>query len=635
METKAIMLLVVSAIGVVMLTWLFVSICTRKSKADDMHNEPLLSKHANSKLMGVDGRVLVLYGSQTGTAEMFARNLTREGSRRGFPLKVLDIEKYQASNLVKEKRVIIVCATYGDGEPTDPMVEFHDWLMSDSRVMGEELSGVRYTVFGLGDRQYVNFCREGITVDRRMSELGAQRFYPLGRGDYSDDIEEDFDKWRSGLWPALSTELALDVKSGEEGPVAPECCMKALESSDEAPLPFPKADPRQEPTQRLPSWVPVKVNKELLSNATGRSTRLIEFDTSETVISYQAGDHLGVLPSNPSEMVNTYLRVLGVSEQESSQVISLENKNTGECVFPCRASIRTALTWYIDLAGPPKKSTLRAFAHHCTDPVEKDTLLKLLSTEPESVEAYGKLVLELRTVLGFLQRFKSMSPPLSFFLEMMPRIAPRYFSISSDSLTHPTSVAITVAVVEGGLCTNLLQQAAVGQNIPVFVRKSNFHLPLRAKDRQIIMIGPGTGVAPFIGFLHRRSAWLEKGNKVGDALLFFGCRRREEDHIYADFMEKCLSNGALSVRDVAYSREQADKVYVQHRLAARGKEVWEIISRGGNVYVCGDAKNMARDVEKQLLDIAQKYGAMKEDEATALLEKLATDERYLKDVWTA
>ncbi|EAN79718.1 NADPH--cytochrome p450 reductase, putative [Trypanosoma brucei brucei TREU927] len=579
--------------------------------------------------------VRVLFGSQTGTAEMFAKTVTREGLRLGVPMKLADVENYRPSDLAGEKYVIIICATYGEGEPTDTMVGFHEWLVDDSRAVGEELSGVKYTVFALGDRQYKFFCREGITVDRRMSELGAQRFYPLGYGDCGNSIEEEFDNWCHNLWPVLGRALSLVLKSNSTEPVAPECRMKLWGPPEEAPLPFPKLASVLEPTQRLPSWAPVKVNKELLSNATGRSTRLIEFDTSETVISYQAGDHLGVLPSNPSEMVNTYLRVLGVSEQESSQVISLQNRATGKNVFPCRVSIRTALTWYIDLAGPPKKSTLRAFAHHCTDPVEKDTLLKLLSTEPESVEAYGKLVLELRTVLGFLQRFKSMSPPLSFFLEMMPRIAPRYFSISSDSLTHPTSVAITVAVVEGGLCTNLLQQAAVGQNIPVFVRKSNFHLPLRAKDRPIIMIGPGTGVAPFIGFLHRRSAWLEKGNKVGDALLFFGCRRREEDHIYADFMEKCLSNGALSVRDVAYSREQADKVYVQHRLAARGKEVWEIISRGGNVYVCGDAKNMARDVERQLLDIAQKYGAMKEDEATALLEKLATDERYLKDVWTA
>nr|CCD15772.1 unnamed protein product [Trypanosoma congolense IL3000] len=228
-----------------------------------------------------------------------------------------------------------------------------------------------------------------------------------------------------------------------------------------------------------------------------------------------------------------------------------------------------------------------------------------------------------------------MSPPLELFLEMMPQIVPRYFSISSDSLSHPKSVMITVAVVDDGLCTNMLQRAGVGEGIPVFVRKSNFHLPLRAKERPIVMIGPGTGVAPFIGFLHRRSAWLKKGSKIGEAMLFFGCRRRGEDHIYADFTAECLANGTLSVLDVAYSREQPEKVYVQHRLAARGGKVWEVIREGGGIYVCGDARNMARDVEAQLLQILQEHGSMDQAEAATFLEKLAAEERYLKDVWTA
>lgn len=580
--------------------------------------------------------VLVLFGSQTGTAEMFAKTLTREGAKLGVPIKICDVESYDTTNLEYERLVILICATYGEGEPTDTMKDFHDWMLDECRSIGEELANVKYTVFGLGDRQYKYFCEEGIVMDRRFDELGATRVYGLCCGDSGGgQMEEQFDEWCKDLWPAVGRALNIKIKQNTEEPVEPECRIKYWEEK-EAPLPFPKTASVLEPTQRLPVWVPMTKNEELLkATGDGNSTRAIEFDTSDTIISYQAGDHLGILPCNTDELVSQYLELLHVSDEDAKRVFSLQDKKTLKNVFPARVTPRTALKWYIDLAGVPKKSTLRAFAHCCTDAAQKEELLRILRVSQDAQKEFAKLCGQLRTMYGFLRHFSSAKVPLAFFLELMPRITPRYYSISSDILSTPNSVSATVGIVKGGLCTSMLVKMQVGDKVPVFVRKSNFHLPLRHKERPVVMIGPGTGVAPFIGFLERRRAWQQKGASLGKAILFFGCRHHAEDHIFEEYCTQALQDGVLSVLDTAYSRDQAYKIYVQHRLKERAAEVWEMLAAGANVYVCGDAKFMAKDVDAELRRIAEVEGHMSAEAAQEFMRKLENDEHYLKDVWSS
>lgn len=579
--------------------------------------------------------VLVLFGSQTGTAEIFAKTLCREGVKLGVPITIADTEDYDPSGLEYERMVILVCSTYGEGEPTDSMKNFHDWIMDDCRERGEELREVKYTVFGLGDRQYKYFCEEGIVMDRRLEELGAKRVYGMCCGDCgSGSLEEQFDEWRTNLWTTIGRELDIVLKAHAEEPVEPECKIKYW-NEPAAPLPFPKTASVLEPTHRMPVWVELVQNDELLSqNPEGRKTRFISFSIAGTIISYQSGDHLGIVPCNTDEMVDLYLQALGAKEEEN-KVFSLQDKKLLKNVFPARVTIRTALKWYLDLAGPPKKSTLRAFAHCCTDPEQKEELLRLLRVNPESQKEYSTVCSKLRTVHGFLKKFDSAKVPLTLFLELMPRINPRYYSICSDLLLTPDTISATVAYTEGGLCTTMLMEAKPGEKFPIFVRKSNFHLPLRAKDRPIIMIGPGTGCAPFIGFLQRRRAWHQKNFALGPAIFFFGCRMESEDHIYKEFCEKAVADGILSAVDVAYSREGPYKVYVQNRIHERREEVWSMLQQGANLYICGDAKHMAKDVEKVLLEIAMELGKMTEEEGKAYYEKLEKEERYLKDVWSS
>ncbi|CAJ1010004.1 putative Flavodoxin/FAD binding domain/Oxidoreductase NAD-binding domain containing protein [Leishmania naiffi] len=583
----------------------------------------------------VQKEVTVLFGSQTGTAEMFAKTLTREGAKLGVPIRVLDVDGYETYNMEDERLIILICATYGEGESTDTMKGFHDWMMDECRSPGEELANVKYAVFGLGDRQYKYFCEEGIVMDRRFEELGAQRIFGLGCGDSGNgQLEEQFDEWCRDLWPAVGRALNITIKQNSEEPVEPQCRMKYWENAEES-LPFPKTTSVLEPTQRLPMWVPVIRNEELLHKAEGYSTRAIDFSIKDTIISYQAGDHLGILPCNSDELVSHYLQILRVSDEEAGRIFSLQDKKTLKNVFPARVSARTALKWYIDLAGPPKKSTLRAFAHCCTDPLQREELLRILRVNPDAQKEFSKLCGKLRTMFGFLRKFDSAKVPLPFFLELMPRIAPRYYSISSDLLATPTLVGTTVGIVDGGLCTNMLARMQVGDKVPVFVRKSTFHLPMRHKERPLVMIGTGTGVAPFIGFIARRGVWKQKGTELGKAILFFGCRRHAEDHIFEDYCTAALHEGILSALVVAYSRDQADKVYVQHRLRERGAEIWEMMVSGANVYLCGDARRMARDVEAELKRIVEVEGQMSREAAGEYIEKMGKEDRYLKDVWSS
>jgi NADPH-ferrihemoprotein reductase len=590
-------------------------------------------KREGSKGAVAEHKPLILFASQTGTAEMFAKTLHREAARQGIDFHISDAEEYHPHSIPDEKLIIFVVATYGEGEPTDSAKGLHEYLMDTAREP-DEFSGVKYCVFGLGDRQYPKFCQMAVDVDETMSKLGAKRIYGLGMGDAGRSLEEEWDTWRVDLWGAIAHALDIKLRLSGDEPAQPELTMKTFPEAKPAEYAFPRMSLGLEPTNRQPAFVKLAVNQELLKNTSDRSTRHIEFDISGTSLSYQAGDHLGVLPCNPDDVVEDYLKALGVGETEANTVFMLTDEKK-KSVLPAKVSVRTALKWYVDLCGQPKKSALRAFTHYCTDPAEKAAFQQLLLVNAEAQEKYHVFIKEARTVLGILRKFKSCKIPLAHFLELMPRISPRYFSISSDQLRTPDRVFITVALVEGGLCTTMLSKMEVGAEQPVFVRKSTFHLPMNKKTKPLIWIGPGTGVAPLIGFGHRRSAWKARNQEIGKVLMFFGCRRRNEDFLYESLLNEWVSNGVITTLKVAFSREQAAKRYVQHDIQDCAAEVWEMLMAGANIYICGDAKHMAKDVEATLKGIFISHGGKTQKEADALLEKLTKDERYLKDVWSA
>jgi len=268
-------------------------------------------------------------------------------------------------------------------------------------------------------------------------------------------------------------------------------------------------------------------------------------------------------------------------------------------------------------------------------------LTLLSSNTEEGKKAYVDFIKEPnRHPLDVLDHFKSVDPPLGLFLELMPRLQPRYYSIASSSQMYPDSIHAVVAVVtwntqEGktvkGLCSNFIRELTEGSKVNIFVRRSTFHLP-EETSKPVIMIGPGTGAAPFIGFIQQRDAQSKKGKKFGECQFYFGCRKVKEDFIYQELMESAHKDGIINL-SVAFSRDQEKKVYVQHLLEKDGDKIWKILSNGGHVYVCGDAKYMAKDVDKVLLSICKKELGS-EGKANEFLDKLSKENRYLKDVWS-
>lgn len=577
--------------------------------------------------------VTILYGSQTGTAAMYAKALHRESVRLAVPAVIMDIEDFHPHTSEDETMIIFVLATYGEGEPTDTVKPFYDWLYDADRKSGE-LADVKFAVFGLGDRQWKQFCQMGVNVDKKMAELGAERVYALGCGDCGSNLEEAFDAWRKDLWPAVGASLKIQIKADTEDPVPTEFSLKIVtEPEAQAQFPFSKTIVALEPTQRTPAYLTVVSNTQLLRNSSDRQTHRMVFSIASTPISYQAGDHLGILPCNSDATVDECIRLLDGAAPIADQYVAVVDKNNRN-QLPQRVRLRMALKWYVDLCGPPKKSALRAFAHYCTNPAEKEAMLSILRVNDKAQEQFRKVIQETRHILGIFKKYPSCRVPVGHFLELMPRIAPRYFSISSDQLRQPQTVEATVAIVADGLCTQMLKNLTAGAEVPAFVRKSIFHLPLKAKTRPLVMIGPGTGVAPLIGFCQRRQAWREKNHDIGPCMFFFGCRKKNEDYIYQQELENWAKTGIITKLDVAFSRDQKAKVYVQDKIRQSSDEIWRQLTDGANLYICGDAKHMAKDVESALLDIAMQKGGLTRTAAAEYFEKLEKDERFLRDVWS-
>eukprot|EP01064_Diplonema_japonicum_P028662 TRINITY_DN4451_c0_g1_i1.p1 TRINITY_DN4451_c0_g1~~TRINITY_DN4451_c0_g1_i1.p1 ORF type:complete len:665 (+),score=215.16 TRINITY_DN4451_c0_g1_i1:42-2036(+) len=587
-------------------------------------------------------KIVIVFASQTGTAEMYANNLSREAKKVGFNVRVEDTSDYTGECLYEDSFVVFVVATYGEGEPTDTAKDFHEWLMDEDRANdGRSMDNLKYAVFALGDSQYKHFCQIGKEFDQRIGELGGNRIHDLGLGDSDQNMEEEYDNWKSQLWSRAADVFGIKTKDEFEEAPERQLKLKYHPKPSSAAQPFPVTASSLPPSQKIPCWGKITQNDELLNGVSDRSTKHIEIDCSGTSLpNYEAGDHLGILPANSDEIVQEYFDLL-VGEDgnpiDTESIVSLVARDgmSQRNHLPNKVNIKTALKWYFDLQGVPKKSVLRAFTFHTKDSDEQESFRELLKIKKESTDKYKVAVKQARTASGFLQMFKSTQVPVDLFFEMMPRTQPRWYSIASDHLKQGKAVHMCLAVSDGGLCSGYMKGMPVGTTVPCFIRKSTFHLPQRDKSRPSIMIGPGTGVAPMIGFIHRRTVWKEKGNELGECSFYFGCRKSTEDFIYADLMKEAEKSGVITNLRVAFSRDQAEKVYVQHLVAQDGKHIMELINKNANIYICGDAKHMARDVEEALVNILIEHGGYTRDDAEARLNKMEKSQRFLKDVWTS
>ncbi|GCE49663.1 cytochrome P450/NADPH-cytochrome P450 reductase [Thermosporothrix hazakensis] len=579
--------------------------------------------------------LLVLYGSNLGTAEDIAEHIAEDGTAYGFRTSVAGLDEY-AGKLPREGAVVVVTASY-NGTPPDNAVEFCRWL--DEYAHDGELDGVRYTVFGCGNREWAaTFQAIPRKLDDALERYGAKRLYQRGEGDASDDFDGQFQQWYQGLWKALGETFSLEMDEQSRSAQEPLFEVEVL-SDVQAPNPFVAS------FGALP--MRVLANRELHTKdgptPSERSTRHIELALPEQV-SYRAGDHLGIIARNHDAQIR---RVAAHFQLDPEAKIRLRKTDTRKTHIPVDEPIRVydLLADYVELQDVATRSQLKRLVEYTECPPEKMQLVALSGDDETSAALYrSEVLLKRKSLIDVLETYPACTLPFSIYLEMLAPIRPRYYSISSSPLQDPSRCTITVGVVQGeaksgsgeylGVCSNYLKRMQEGDTVYAFVRdsKSAFRLP-ESPETPLIMVGPGTGLAPFRGFLQERAALQDEGKNVGPSLLFFGCRHAQQDFIYEDELREFERRGLTSL-SVAFSREYPDKkVYVQDKLKERKQEVWDLLQQGAVVYVCGDANKMAPDVRRTFIALYQEKMGVSAQAAELWMQQLTEQKRYLVDVW--
>lgn len=693
-------------------------------------------------------RLLVLFGSQTGSAEDLAHRVAREGSRRGFLPEVKAMDAFDRADLVKERLVIFLAATAGDGACPDNMAEFWTFLRRKDLPAGA-LAAMKFTVFGLGDSSYTQYNAAARRLWVRLKALGAEPFHERGLGDDNSDfgLEGGFRPWMQSVWTRLLqmfpiptgcvvddtpqrmraryavlsggaplgatstapliTPTAAVVNTSEPGVEGPWSAATALRVDPRRlSLPFFKAPTgalhgphADRPQLTLGSLVE---NTRLTAPDWEQDVRQITIDISDSGIEYPAGSVVVLHPANTSsddgELIRRLCRRLHLSPSleieirpltEAEELRSIAADATSvPCAspwvpFPERCSVGELFGWYLDIQGTPRKDFFEQLAFYTDDEDEVDRLREIAA--PDGADLYHNYCYrERRTFVEVLEDFPSVRVPLDALLDLVPPQKPREYSIASSALAHPGQVQLCMAVVQYrtpwkrpklGVCSSWLASLdpTNAPLIPLWIKPSPLRLPDVRSDRAppLLLIGPGTGVAPMRSLLEERQVLLTRdagaagasehsaahdvdmdgGGAGGDddspasvwegqhgtAALFFGCRHHDKDYYFKAQWERMrrLGDAGLSHLATAFSRDQTKKIYVQHKLAeSRGAVFNALVANAGYCFIAGSAKRMVSDVTTVLKGICVKEGGMSEKEAALLVSRLHKTGHIVIEAWS-
>ncbi|MEC1005574.1 assimilatory sulfite reductase (NADPH) flavoprotein subunit [Bacillus subtilis] len=572
--------------------WLSGYLSAQSVSAQETAGAPAAAVSAEAP--AVSKEVTVLYGSQTGNAQGLAENAGKQLEQSGFQVTVSSMSDFKPNQLKKVTNLLIVVSTHGEGEPPDNALSFHEFLHGRRAPKLEDL---RFSVLALGDSSYEFFCQTGKEFDQRLEELGGKRISP--RVDCDLDYDEPAAEWLEGVVKGLN-----EAGGGTAAP-APAAASQTGESSYSRTNPF-----RAE----------VLENLNLNGRGSNKETRHVELSLEGSGLTYEPGDSLGVYPENDPELVELLLKEMNWDPEE---IVTLNKQGD---VRP----LKEALISHYEITVLTKPLLEQA-----AQLTGNDELRELLAPgNEENVKAY----IEGRDLLDFVRDYGPFSVSAQEFVSILRKMPARLYSIASSLSANPDEVHLTIGAVRydahgrerKGVCSILCaERLQPGDTLPVYVQHNqNFKLP-KDPETPIIMVGPGTGVAPFRSFMQER----EETGAEGKAWMFFGDQHFVTDFLYQTEWQNWLKDGVLTKMDVAFSRDTEEKVYVQHRMLEHSAELFEWLQEGAAVYICGDEKHMAHDVHNTLLEIIEKEGNMSREEAEAYLADMQQQKRYQRDVY--
>lgn len=630
------------------------------------------TRNIAQKLEETGKNIVVFWGSQSGTAEGFAHRLAREISMRwGQETMTADLSDYDPSTIAEipdSKLAIFIVSTYGEGDPSDNTADFWSWINKADAV---SLANLRYAAFGLGNSNYKFYNRVIDVIAEGLEKFGAKAFMPIGRAnDAEGATEEDFMAWKDSLFTCFRTQFGFQEV---EAKYIPTLMVDEDESLEPIDLhngePNSQLDGHKSATQSSPVRTLNITNSRELFNASDRNCLHMDLDlSSQPELTYKTGDHLAIWPGNPDAEVERLLQVLGISSRRDIPLIIRAIDSATKITIPTPTSAIALFRHYLEICAPVNRDNIRDLAQFAPTPEAKAYLTKL----GQDKEFYADFINHTHLNLGRLLQLACPEQawsnlPLAYLVETMPHIRPRYYSISSSSVVSPRKPSITVIAsttplqdnaneLVHGVTSNYLlaisqhlhsqphphgltyhlngpSDALVGGKVFAHIRRSKFKLPITSKT-PLIMVGAGTGLAPFRAFLSERSQVQKIGKEIGQMILFFGCRNPNEDFIYREELEEMQKVLGDKLRLVtAFSRgEGSPRKYVQDRVSELGDEVVKLIDEGGSFYVCGRA-GMAREVEKAVGGAMKIAKGWSDDETNDWSKAVKKKNKWQEDVW--
>ncbi len=538
--------------------------------------------------------ITILFGSQTGNAQSLAKNHGNRLKELGFNVTVQSMGDFKPNNLKKIQNLLVIVSTHGEGDPPDTAIAFHEFLHGKR---APKLENFQYSVLALGDSSYEFFCETGKQFDKRLEELGGTRLYP--RVDCDLDYDEPASEWFEGIVSSLSLQSESTAQSISITP-------PSLQDSGYS--------------RSNPYYAEVLEVINLNGRGSNKETLHVELSLEDSGISYEPGDSLGIFPHNDPVLVDLLIQELRFSPTESVTI----NKQ-GEVL-----AFREALLTYFEITVLTKP-LVEKFAKITTNPALEDLLAK---GNEDKLKAY----INGRDLLDLIRDYGPIEADVQTFVSLLRKLPTRLYSIASSYKANPDEAHLTIGAVRyhangrdrNGVCSvQIAERIQPGDKLPIYIQNNeNFKLPDNP-DTPIIMVGPGTGVAPFRSFLQER----EEIGAEGKAWLFFGNQHFVTDFLYQTEWQNWLKDGVLTKMSIAFSRDKAEKVYVQHRMLEHSKELFEWLEEGAVLYVCGDEKHMAHDVHQTLLTIIQKEGQMSLEKAEEYIASMTQTKRYQRDVY--